>query len=320
MRMKTDILQSLKTWYGDLPTHKPSGGPARGTIGAALVVLDRLKEDCCLELAHHQAEGGAQIKGLSAQSVARILERFGERRPFLKEGGRTNRGVPGDIEKMLVVLRRHHIERLESEKRAAIIAVLQSFLVDRVREFHNRQRLKLSYDASKSTWQSVSDLLSLAREKGKEGMVAQYLVGAKLALRFPDLKVENLSYSTADEQLGRPGDFYLGSTAFHVTVAPTMPALYEKCRRNMEQGYRVYMLVPDRCLVGARQSAEATASGKIAVESIESFVGNNIEELSRFSGDQLRDGFRRLLDEYNRRVDSVETDKSMLIEIPKNLQ
>jgi len=183
-----------------------------------------------------------------------------------------------------------------------------------------RSPIRFNFDPSKSTWQSITDLLALARQKGKEGIVAQYLVGAKLALRFPDLKVENLSYSTADEQLGRPGDFYLGSTAFHVTVAPTMPALYEKFRRNMEQGYRVYMLVPDRCLVGARQSAEATASGKIAVESIESFVGNNIEELSRFSGDQLRDGFRRLLDEYNRRVDSVETDKSMLIEIPKNLQ
>jgi hypothetical protein len=317
--MKTSLLHSFKSWYRDLPIHKLSGGPARGTIGAALVVLERLREDCCLDLAHHQAEGGAQIKGLSSQSVAKILKRFGEKRPFLKEGGRTNRGVPGDIEKMLEALRLHGIDRLQATKRAEGITDLQQFLVDRVREFHNRQRLKVVYDPSKSSWQAIADILSLARENGKEGMVAQYLVGAKLALRFPGLPVQNLSYSTADDQLGRPGDFYLGNTAFHVTVAP-MPAVYEKCRQNIDQGFRVYLLVPDRALVGARQNVDTVASGKVAVESIESFVSNNVEELSEFTKDRLRDGFKRLLDEYNRRVDLVETDKSLLIALPKNLQ
>ncbi|WP_134217370.1 DUF4928 family protein [Pelotomaculum sp. FP] len=83
-------------------------------------------------------------------------------------------------------------------------------------------------------------------------------------------------------QLGRPGDFLVGDTAFHVTVAP-MPAVYEKCKRNIEDGFRVYLLVPDRSLIGAKQNAETVAPGKITVESIEPFVGQNIEELSVFS-------------------------------------
>ena len=59
--------------------------------------------------------------------------------------------------------------------------------------------------------------------------------------------------------------------------------------------------------------------GRIAVESIESFVGQNIEELSYFTRDKLKNGFRRLLETYNDRVDAAETDKSMLVEIPRNL-
>ena len=122
----------------------------------------------------------------------------------------------------------------------------------------------------------------IARETGKVGPVAQHLVGAKLQLRFPTETISNESYSTADDQLGRPGDFFVGSTVFHVTVAP-MPPVFDKCIKNLEDGYRVYLLVPERELSGARYNAENKAPGKIAVESIESFVGQNIEELSFFN-------------------------------------
>ena len=98
-----------------------------------------------------------------------------------------------------------------------------------------------------------------------------------------------------------------------------MPAVYEKCRNNPDAGYRVCLLVPDRLLAGARQNAELVVSGQIMVESIESFVSQNIEELSMFSKDRLSDGFRQLFEMYNDRVDEVEVDKSMLLEIPPNL-
>lgn len=207
-----------------------------------------------------------------------------------------------------------HFEMMdETDQIGAIEALLVALKKRRAKE-----PVRFAFDQAKSTWQAISDLLGLARESGKEGMVAQYLVGAILALRFPELTVENLSYSTADNRLGRPGDFYLGSTAFHVTVAP-MPAVFEKCQKNIAEGYRVYLLVPDRAVIGARQTAEGIMSGRIAVESIESFVGNNVEELAQFSKDRLKEGMKRLIDEYNRRVNEVETDKSLLIDVPKNL-
>jgi len=312
-------LTAFHDWYEHLTVYKASGGPAKGTIAAALVVLDRLKIDFKLDLESHRAPGGSQIKGASGAAAEKILARFGEIRPFAKEGGRTNRGLPGDIRGMLVAISIAEIDGIATEERNDILNDLQKMLVDKVAEFHNRARLKMVYDASKSTWQTVSDLLSLARETGKDGPVAQHLVGAKLQLRFPDREIGNESYSTADDQLGRHGDFKLGDTVFHVTVAP-MPAVYEKCKRNIEEGLRPYLLVPDRCLIGARQNVEFAAPGQIAAEAIETFVSQNIDEIAAFSKDQLVSGLNRLLVTYNQRVDETEIDKSMMIDIPLNLQ
>lgn len=318
MDLKKRTLELFSSWYENLPAHKSSGGAAKGTIAAALVVLEHLKSECNLDLESHRAPGGSQIKGASGQAVKRILERFGELRPFAKEGGRTNRGAPGDIKPLLEVLKLSGFDKHGVEERNSVLDELQRVLVNKVIEFHNKERIKLVYEPTKSTWQVVQSLLAQARETGKEGPVAQHLVGAKLELRFPKIKIGNESYSTADDQLGRPGDFCISDTAFHVTVAP-MPALYQKCQQNVNEGFRVYLLVPDRTLSGARQNADLILPGKLAVESIESFVSQNIEELSDFSKKKLASGFKLLIETYNRRVDLSELDKSMLIELPKNL-
>lgn len=318
MDLKKHTLNIFKTWYENLPAHKSIGGPAKGTIAATLVVLERLKSACDLDLEAHRAPGGSQIKGASGQAVKKILERFEEKRPFAKEGGRTNRGGPGDIKPLLDALKKSGFDKATLEERKIVLDELQRILVGKVIEFHNKERIKLIYEPSKTTWQAIQSLLTQAKETGKEGPLAQHLVGAKLELRFPKIKIGNESYSTADDQLGRPGDFCIGDTAFHVTVAP-MPALYQKCQKNVDDGYRVYLLVPDRTLNGARQNADLILPGKVAVESIESFVSQNIEELSDFSKQKLAAGFRQLLETYNKRVDVCEIDKSMLIELPKNL-
>lgn len=304
------------TWYESLP--KYSGFPAKGTIAGGLVVLERLKDTFDLKIDSHTAKGGSQIRGASGPSVRRLLESYGETRAFVSEGGRTNRGLRGDIKSMLDAIRSASLERIPQTKQDSILTNLQEFLVERVRDFHNQQRLEIVYDSTKSTWQSVHDLLSEAAESGKEGPVAQYLIGAKLQLRFPDMRISNESYSTADVQLGRRGDFYVGDTVFHITVAP-MSSLYKKCKKNLDDGFKVYVLVPDRLIAGTKQNAELHATGQLSVGSIESFVSQNIDELSRFSSNEIKKEFRTLLEVYNKRVDAVEANKSMMIEIPVNL-
>ena len=100
-----------------------------------------------------------------------------------------------------------------------------------------------------------------------------------------------------------------------------MIGVNDRCERNISDGLRAYLLVPNNQLIGVRQNLElrSVGRGKIAAKYIKSFVSNNIEELSTFSYDKLPDGLYRLLEEYNSRVDEAEFDKSLMVEIPQNL-
>jgi ubiquinone/menaquinone biosynthesis C-methylase UbiE len=56
-----------------------------------------------------------------------------------------------------------------------------------------------AYYPEESTAHFIHELLEEARSRGKEAQLAQYLVGAKLQLRFPEEAIDNYSYSTADQ-------------------------------------------------------------------------------------------------------------------------
>ena len=320
-KAEESAIAAIEAWYDKLRVF--ASGKARGSVAAALVTLEHLKECYDLELDTHTAKGGAQIRGLSTSRVAEILARFGEERKFLREGGRTNRGARGDVGELLKALQPLELDKLPFSNRSRIIDAMQGFLVECVVEYFNRQRLNPPYDPAASTWHSINLILREAKESGKSGTVAQHLVGAKLQLRFPKLNIPNNPASAADQQTGRDGDFQIGDTAFHVTVAPSRDNLFDRVKENIRHGLRVYVIVPDDRVALARGYAEEqllSQSIQIAVCAIEDFVAQNIDELSLFAKGQLQTGFKALLHEYNRRVDEVESDKSVLIEIPATLQ
>lgn len=313
-------LHSLRNWWDALPAYKQNNDlPAQGTLAGALVVLDRLQHSYSLALEAHIADGGIQIVGLGRPKTAQILARFDKEPLRLKECGRTNIGLNRDIRMLFNVLAPLHLDALSQVERNAILIEMQRWLVvEKVSEYFSRKRVKFDFIPEQTAWQTVHNILAAAKLVSKEGQVAQYLVGAKLALRFPNVTVRNDLYSTSDSQSGLPGDFVLGSTVFHVTVS-SMPAHYDKCRANVQAGYDVFLLVPDRLVVGARQNTEGLLPGRISVQSLESFISQNLEELSHFARSERTAGFRALLQTYNSRVDTIETDKSLLIEIPHNL-
>jgi hypothetical protein len=305
-------------WYDGLKRHR-KGFPALGTIAGALVVLERLKENPGYDIEDHLAKGRAQIKGASGQAVRAILASFGEHRPFLAEGGRTNRGLRADMESLLKVFQDTVGDKESDEERRTRLQRWQRELVEKVRAFHGSQRLKFVFDSRVTTTEHIAALLRSSAEERKEGIVAQYLVGAKLQLRFPEISIGNESYSTSDAQSGRFGDFLVGDTAFHVSVAPTS-AHFDKCLANLREGIRPFLLVPKRIENGLETLLRNTIDQGITVGDIESFVATNVEELSGFDSSRAAVELAALLQLYNRRVDAVEFDKSLLIEIPENLK
>ena len=312
------VLTAINTWWDNLRRYK-GGMPARGTVAGALVVLDRLKEDYNLDLDSHRTPGRSQIRGVSGATTQQIIERYGETRQFLSEGGRTNRGLAGDIGALLDALRPLNLDKLPSEDQNEMLSELQIFLVAKVREYFSQERLKVTFNPNKTSWDAVHELLIEAQVNDKGGPLAEYLVGAKLTLRFPETEIDNHPSSAADASVDRPGDFTIGDAAFHITVHPS-PGHFQRCLDNIRQGLHPYLLVPDRILAGTRQNAALEAPGQITVDSIESFVSQNLNELAEFSSEGIVSGFARLLQAYNQRVDQIKNDKSLLIDIPHNLQ
>lgn len=317
-KLESKYLNEFRNWYSSLEHYKQNDGPAIGTIAASLVVLNNLKEKFDTNLNSYLAPKGTQISGASGRAVTKILAEFGETRPFAKEGGRTNRGLLSEIQKLLDAIKSMDIGELDQEERAEVLVEFQLFLVNRVKAYHNRQKLKLVFDSKLSTWQNIRNLIEIASKENKGGPLAQHLVGAKLQLRFPNLKISNESYSTADRQTQRQGDFRVGDTVFHVTMSP-MQGVFVKCQENLKDGLKAFLLVPDRKLAAARQLADEFSQNQIAVESLESFISQNIEEISRFENNNLKDNFTELILLYNDRVDAAEIDKSLMIELPSNL-
>ena len=211
------------------------------------------------------------------------------------------------------------MDQLSLESRECEIGNMQAVLADKARDIFNAEKISFDYSLGMTSREIVGKILASAGERLKTGEVAEYLVGAKLSLRFPKYDIRNSAASAADHQTEEQGDFQINDCVFHVSVAPNR-GHYDKCLHNLANGLRVFLLVPDDILVGARQNAQQETNGRVSVESIESFVSQNIEELSDFAGKEVAHNIRRLLDRYNKRVAKVETDLSLRIRIPVALE
>ncbi|HLO40676.1 MAG TPA: DUF4928 family protein [Phycisphaerales bacterium] len=171
--------------------------------------------------------------------------------------------------------------------------------------------------ADRTPHSTVSKLLDISGSRS--GPIAYHLIGATLAIRFPEKSISNHPYSAADDQGGRSGDFQIGGTAFHVTVAPSK-AHAARCGKNLRDGLAAFMIVDEANVDRARYALEfENIVGRVAVESVESFVGQNLSELADFATDRVGPTWGSLLRTYNSRVSEVETDGSLLIEVPTAL-
>ena len=305
----------IRNWWESFPARSRS----RGNIAGGLVLLEHLRANLSFNIGDHRAAGSDQLRNATRTNVQNILSRFGEERVLLKEGGRTNRGLMQNLAPLLSALSESDIAQLTLENRAGALDAMQSFLADRARDVFNADIISFDYNAGASSREIINKILQVARERQKAGDVAEYLVGAKLALRFPSYDIRNSGASAADEQTDEPGDFQINDCVFHVTVAPNQ-GHYDKCKANLANGMRVFLLISDDRLLGARQMAEQEIGEGVSVESIQSFVSQNIEELSDFAGDKVRRNIRLLLEKYNERVSEVETDLSLRIKVPTALE
>ena len=296
------IIAAYTSWYEGLEKDKSNGLPDWGPVCTGLIILERLIANYTLDINHHRTANGAQIQGQGISSAKKILKKFDVPIKLTSgEFGRTNRSSVPTAEKLLNTLKSLHLEDKPKEERDFVLIWLQEKLLAILLRYTDHFQIEAQYHSAMSTEKFVRSVLSHGTPK-TSGAIAQHLVGAKLELRFPDEEITNHVASAADASTDRSGDFTVGDTVFHVTMAP-QDQLFLKCRRNLAAGCRVYLLIPESKLQSTHKKAQLyELEDDIVVKSIESFVGQNIDELGKFSTNLLRQQLRNLIEVYNRRV------------------
>ncbi|MGP9504003.1 DUF4928 family protein [Specibacter sp. AOP5-B1-6] len=321
--VEQSILNAVNDWYES--KRKSNGGMDTNNMTVGLILGDHLKVSFPLDRANYATD--SQVKGLSGSRISQILAEHGDPRRFTSEGGRTSRGTLGKADELATQINAAALaagyDDLDQAEKESVVYGLQAWFVVKIQQdYFGRQLVKAEINPNQPVSVSVNNILADAISRGGHvgGAVAQHLVGAKLALRFPEHEVGNDSYSTADQQTARPGDFSIGNTAFHVTMSPSERLMSQRCKDNLSQGYRPVILVPQNRVVAALQLADnAQLVDQVSVIAIETFVGLNIEEMAFFTSQGVRTGIRALLEKYNERVTLSEPDPSLRIEIPEML-
>ena len=304
-------------WY---ESHREKGNVNTNVMTSGIAIAELLREQFPLTADSIKSEKNSQVKGLSGTLVKNVLAQHCETRKFTSEGGRTSRGT--------LVIATELAERLsaaliplspDKETLQQVAEELQSYFVSCIKcDYFDKKKIDVNLDCEKPVSSIVSDILCAAKERADQptGIVAQHLVGAKLELRFPNLEVGRDKANAADLQTDRQGDFQLGNTAFHVTVAPSAK-LADRARSNIQQGFRPVMLVPVASVNFATGLFDSEGLGdRVSVQSIESFVGTNIEEMGEYSSGSIRLGIAKLIRRYNERIHECEIDQSLRIEEP----
>jgi len=309
--MKHDDLQSRLRHFRD-----GARITGKGSLAVVLHVTRYAREHGLPLLPEHLiTQGSGQVLGLGKGAIQKILADYGIRQVLAEEGGRTSRGSIGVMKAYVAVLNDLHRDTTVD------LAAAEAWWVERVREYFSAKPFRLRYDAALSTQEVLHDLLEQARKRQKSqtgtmyhGAMLQHLVGAKLEIAMPSVRIRHNGFSVADLSTARAGDFLIEDVVIHVTVRPSL-AVVEKCRRNLEAGLRPIIVTMRDEVDAARIFAEEIGvAARVDVIDASSFLVANLYELSLFRSAAHRETFERLVHTYNRIVAEVETDPSLRID------
>ncbi|MCY3891831.1 MAG: DUF4928 family protein [Acidimicrobiaceae bacterium] len=311
----------IEDWY---EAQRTDAGVNRNVMTVGLIMCEHMLERFPLE--ESKWFTGTQVSLLGGSRINKILARHDEARTLASEGGRTSRGSQELARGFQAAVNESSaadaLSAASQQTRTDVVNSLLAAMVARIRtDFFDRQRLRIEYRSHEPTSAVISQLLEAASRRGgnASGAVAQHVVGAALCLHFPNMEIDNHSYTTADEQTGRVGDFIVGSAALHVTTAPG-EALMHKCEANLARDLRpIVLTLRERVAAAEGLAGNFSIADLISVRDVGEFVSDAVDISARFVRSEMAARLRELLDTYNVRVAATEPDPSLQVEIPDNL-
>jgi hypothetical protein len=291
----------------------------KGPLSVALIVTDHArKRGLPLSADELITEGGGQVLGLGKGAIQKILAKHDITRVLAAEGGRTSRGSLNNMRQCVALLNSLHEQGLSD------LDAIEQFWIEKIQEFFAGKPFKIKLDASRSLRTVVRDVIAQAEERQRTsqgtnyaGAVLQYLVGAKLDCALGKGHIEHNSFSTADAPGERAGDFFIGDVAIHVTTSPG-ESVIERCRENLNDGYRPILVTLQRGLTVAEELARNVhLAERIDFFEIEQFVALNLYELGKFAAEGRKVAVNDLVARYNEVVEEIDTDPSLKIELKR---
>ena len=306
MKTEAEALAKFQQW---LESCRRQGKLARNTVAMGIVVLDHLaagprkKSDV--------VSAGGEIA--RSRNPGPILTRHGIPAGYLKSC--TTRQTHQDGQRLFEAFKHGKaLADLPASDRTAFLQKAFAILTAEAHAWLNRKHLRIPCDPSLTPLSWIEDMIAAA--KGRSGgKVEQHLIGAKLSARHPNLVIANHPGHAGDQQTGRDGDFTIGETCYHVTVAPGA-AVIDKCAENLQRGLLPVLLVPTDQVVKARSFAEVRGIQKrLLVVSLEDFIAVNVVEMAEDGRGRIREVMQQIIRRYNERLMAVETDHSLKIEL-----
>jgi len=280
-----------------------SGSLVPACAQAALALLERVRETSDLSLEKHLSSAGQSL--ISHETYGDMAHKRFELDKINKNHGRRSSSIRDWGQDLLDLLASEGFPSMGRVAREGLIDAMQSQLASLLKGILDLEPFSVRIKG-RSAEAVIREVLEQAEAKGRIGQVAQYLVGAKLQLRFP-AKHETIGLFTSNQgdrkfrgdAQQRRGDFDLGEFVIEVAAgAPDAKHIDQVAAILEDADTEVWLIVRgDRHQFWKDEILRADIDHRrVVVATIELFVGQNITELGELSAkgkaDQLVELFR----------------------------
>jgi len=257
---------------------------------------------------------GDRLAGAGNRTVQTILAEYGINFALPTIAGKISDTRRMWIEEYLELLNNLHQEGLLE------LAVIERWWIDRIQAYFESLAFKLRLNPERSLTHIFRELFEAAWTRGKGqsksrlvSLLMEHLVGAKLEMDLPGIKIEDKRLSTTEgfDQWRR--SFRVEDAIIHVAAVPT-ETLIEECRDNLGEGLRPLVITSQQGIGGATALSRASnIDDQIEMLEIAQFLVSTIQKRRGFKESKRTSEVQDLVSAYNRIIDRTETDPRLKI-------
>jgi len=291
--------ESFVVWLDKYMRKGNSDQPGR--IIVVMATFERLRRNPSLQKEDHLTSSNMQLVEHD-HHVACALDRCKISSP-VRAFGRRSSNLGAWIGPLLKWVKSQGFVSMNDHEKERFLSVVELMAAGRLQIINEGQPLIARFNEGTAVAVLV-DILDQAQKKKRAKDVAEYLVGAKLQLKFGEAVAEPKNVNTPNRD--RPADFHIGNAAIEVTVNPPDKRHLSQITAIIRNtGSDVWLLVRHNDREKWQNAVDATIAkqlrGRVEVTGIEAFVGQNVAEIGKFDPPLIATTLTELFTVYNDR-------------------